>query len=491
MTKTFGNELNLILKARFPFIYIVSQEENRVEYTIRKIIKSTKIKTVYCWDFVDGYIANPNINGFGARNPLQALELIEKMADQTSAIFLLKDYNKFLSDVLICRKLKNLQRVLKTHKKTIIFLAHEIEIPPELFQNFTIIEFSLPTANEIRNELNRLFSCLKIKPDSNYLEVLTRACQGLTLEKIRQTLSKALSKYNTLDKNIINVILDEKRQIVAQSQILEFPTVEYNLNQVGGLNNLKKWLKIRKNSFSEQAELYGIPKPRGVILAGSQGTGKSLTAKAIAGEWKLPLLQLDTGRLFEGIIGESEKNIRQVIQIVETLSPCILWIDEIDKAFITKTQQTDSGTTNRVMSTFLTWLSERKSAVFVVATANNLDSIPIEIIRKGRFDEVFFVGLPNFLERKQIFYVVLNRVRPTKLEHFKIDLLSEQSEGFSGSEIEQAIIEAMHFAFTEKREFTQYDIQKTLQQIIPLSELEPAKTQHLKEWAESGKLRIA
>jgi SpoVK/Ycf46/Vps4 family AAA+-type ATPase len=226
-------------------------------------------------------------------------------------------------------------------------------------------------------------------------------------------------------------------------------------------------------------------------LAGIQGTGKSLTAKAIANEWQLPLLRLDIGRLFGGIVGESESRVRQMIQLSEALAPCVLWIDEIDKAFSEQTKGGDSGTTNRVLGTFITWLSEKKSQVFIVATANNLSVLPLEIIRKGRFDEIFFVGLPLLEERKQIFEVFLKRLRPTQLSSFNLTLLSKKSEEFSGAEIEQAIIEGMLIAFNEKREFTTEDILIGLSQIIPLSQIEPERTKQLQDLVISGRIRLA
>ena len=257
----------------------------------------------------------------------------------------------------------------------------------------------------------------------------------------------------------------------------------------GGLENLKVWLGKRSNSFSEQALNYGLPLPRGLLLVGIQGTGKSLTAKAIANEWKLPLLRLDVGRLFGGFVGQSEERIRQMIQIAETLSPCILWIDEIDKAF--KESKTDSGTTNRVFSTFLTWLSEKKSSVFIVATANDISLLPLEVIRKGRFDEIFFIGLPSLEEKKSIFKVHLSRLRPKSWNKYDICLLSEMSKKFSGAEIEEVIIEAMHTAFSENREFTLNDIIESINQFVPLAYTSQEKIESLQEWAAAGKARLA
>ena len=487
----FSKELNLLLKARYPIIYISTFEEDRLEYTIRKTIKTNSNKAIYTWDFVEGYKTNINNPRFAAKNPLQALELVEKLTPDTPAIFILKDFNKFLSDISVSRKIRNLLNILKTQPKSLIILATEIEIPTELYDLITIIEFKLPTSQEIKTELLRLFNSLGKNYDSEFLEILIRACQGLSIEKIRRALSKSIAKYGSINTETINLILIEKRQIISQTKILEFQETKSQFKDIGGLENLKKWLRNRKDSFGEKAKLYGLPAPRGLLLAGIQGTGKSLTAKAIANEWKLPLLRLDIGKLFGGIVGESENRTRQMIELAEALAPCVLWIDEIDKAFAEQNKNNDSGTTNRVLSTFIIWLSEKISQVFVVATANNFSVLPLEIIRKGRFDEIFFIGLPVISERKKIFEVVLLRIRPKNIKSFSLDILAIKSSGFCGSEIEQAIIEGMHYAFNEKREFTEDDILLGIKQIIPISQIEPERIKQIQNWALSGRIRLA
>ena len=481
----------MLLKARYPVLYISTFEEDRVEYTIRKAIKSTSNKAIYTWDFVEGYKTNPNNPRFASKNPLQALELVEKLTADTPAIFILKDFNKFLTDISISRKLRNLVRILKTQPKSLIIVATELEIPKELSDLITVLDFTLPNSTEIKNELLRLFESLNKTVEPDFLEVLIRACQGLSIEKIRRALSKSIAQYGTINEATINLVLVEKRQIISQTEILEFQGTTSQFTDIGGLETLKKWLATRKESFSEKAKLYGLPAPRGLLLAGIQGTGKSLTAKAIANEWQLPLLRLDIGRLFGGIVGESESRVRQMIQLSEALAPCVLWIDEIDKAFSEQIKGGDSGTTNRVLGTFITWLSEKRSQVFIVATANNFSVLPLEIIRKGRFDEIFFVGLPILNERQQIFNVFLNRLRPNQLGDFDLALLAKKSEGFSGAEIEQAIVEGMLIAFNEKREFNTADIVGGLKQIIPLSQIEPERTKQLQDWAISGRVRLA
>jgi SpoVK/Ycf46/Vps4 family AAA+-type ATPase len=487
----FNSELALFLKARYPIIYINTIEEDRVEYVIRKNVKTNLNRSIYSWDFVDGYTNNPNNQGFAKRNPLQALELVERLNTETPALFLLKDFNRFLTDLSISRKLRNISRILKLQPKTIIIIGSDLTIPKELQDLITVLEFQLPLEDEITQELNRLINSLNIKVDSQLFENLTRACQGLSLERIRRVLSKIIATYKTIDDNSIAVLLSEKKQIISQTEILEYSSVNEKITNLGGLDNLKDWLKKRKTAFSIQASNYGLPTPRGLLLIGIQGTGKSLTAKAIANDWQLPLLKLDVGKLFGGIVGQSESRLRQMINVAETISPCILWIDEIDKAFTNTESKGDSGTSNRVLATFISWLSEKTKPVFVISTANNIDLLPLEIIRKGRFDEIFFLDLPKQDEREEIFKIHLQEFRPDSWNLFDYSKLAELSESFSGAEIRQSIIEGMYHAFYEKREFTTEDICLAVKELIPLANLESNQMLKLQNWASSGQIRLA
>lgn len=488
---TFVDELLLFLKSRYPILYITTVEEERVEYSIRKNIKNTLKRSVFTWDFVDGYHGNPNHSGIAKRNPMQSLEFIERLNSETPAVFILKDYNRFIGDLAISRKLRNISRVLKLQPKTIIIIGSELNIPKELQDLITVVQFNLPLEDEITKELNRLIEALKIKVDSKVFETLVRSCQGLSLERIRRVLSKIIASYRTIDENSILTLLSEKKQIISQTEILEYWSVDENIDNLGGLKNLKDWLNKRQTAFGLKAINYGLPTPRGVLLIGIQGTGKSLTAKAIASDWQLPLLKLDVGKLFGGLVGESESRLRQMITVTETISPCILWIDEIDKAFSNSENKGDSGTSNRVLATFISWLSEKTKPVFVIATANNIEVLPIEILRKGRFDEIFFLDLPEKEEREEIFAIHLQQFRPDSWENFNCVKLAEQTDAFSGAEIRQTVIEAMYQAFYEQREFTTEDILKAIKELIPLANLESQQMVKLKKWASSGRIRLA
>ena len=488
---SFLKEFKLLLKARYSLLYISTKEEERLEYAIRSCIQLYSKRSLYSWDFVDGYTGNPNDNGFASRNPLQALELIEKLTSDNPAVFLLKDFHLFLNDVSVARKLKNLIKILRNQAKTIIIIADDISIPEALSELITVVTFDLPQPLEIRKELLRVQDSLGYSIPDLSVDNLVQSCQGLSLERIRRVLSKIIATYKEINIESLDLIFTEKKQIISQTQILEFYPTNQKISDIGGLENLKEWLKRRSGGLSKRAESYGLPAPKGLLLVGVQGTGKSLTAKAIASDWNLPLLRLDVGKLFGGIVGESESRMRQMIQLSEAIAPCILWIDEIDKAFAGIESKGDSGTTNRVLATFITWLSEKKSPVFVVATANNIYALPPEILRKGRFDEIFFIGLPDFEEKKSILKVHLSRLRPKSWANYDIERLSQIANKFSGAEIEEAIIEAMHIAFSENREFTTEDIYYSIKQFVPLACSNSEQIEALEDWATSGKVRLA
>ncbi|NEQ36621.1 MAG: AAA family ATPase [Okeania sp. SIO3I5] len=487
----FQAEFELLLRSRYSIIYIQTREEERVENAITESAKKQGNRAVYVWDFVEGYQNNPNDIGFGKRNPLQGLELVEKLPESAPAIFILRDFQRFLEDISISRKLRNLVKKLKSQPKNLVILAPEISVPEDLTEVITIVEFPLPNSQEISQEVERLLVGMGKSLEKRLLDEVVRAAQGLSIERIRRVLAKAIATHGELQLDDVDLILEEKRQTIRQTQILDFYPARENISDIGGLDNLKDWLLRRGGAFSERARQYGLPHPRGLLLVGIQGTGKSLTAKAIAHHWHLPLLRLDVGRLFGGLVGESESRTRQMISIAEALAPCVLWIDEIDKGFAGFKSQGDAGTTSRVFGTFITWLAEKISPVFVVATANNIQALPPEILRKGRFDEIFFVGLPNQEERKAIFEVHLSRLRPHNIKSYDINRLAYETPDFSGAEIEQSLVEAMHIGFSQNREFTTDDILESASQIIPLARTAEEQIKFLQDWAAAGKARLA
>ncbi len=499
--KSFVEELNLLIRARYPIVYVPTSEEERLE---RAIAEASGERNLYCWDFVEGFQVAGIDKGKAKSNPLQALEFIEENRTERGAVYVLRDYHRFLEDISISRKLRNLARRLRSEPKTVLITAPRIAIPDDLAEELTVLEFSLPTFAEIQQELEQLLSGQNLNRSTK--EELIKACQGLTLNRIRQVLAKTLVKENAswstgghgasnqtfaqLSEDL-DLILEEKRQKIRQTQILEFYPASENISDIGGLGDLKEWLIRRGAAFGEQARRYGLPAPRGLLLVGIQGTGKSLTAKAIAHHWHLPLLRLDVGRLFGGLVGESESRTRQMIQLAEALAPCVLWIDEVDKAFGGSGGQGDAGTSRRVFGAFLTWMAEKKAPVFVVATANDIQNLPPELLRKGRFDEIFFIDLPSQEERKEIFEVHLNKLRPTTIRQYDLSRLAYEAPEFSGAEIEQCLIEAMHAAFSQNRDFTGDDILHAISQMVPLARTCQEQIQQLQSWARSGKARLA
>jgi SpoVK/Ycf46/Vps4 family AAA+-type ATPase len=484
----FSRDLDLLIRSRYPLVFIPTPEEQRVEEAIRQAAqKGSPPRQVMLWDFVDGYEG-----GGGAKeDPIAALEQVRVRPADQSWVFVLRDFHRFLDDVRVARKLRNLVRQLRSERKTIILLSPSLKVPPDLAEEVTILEFPLPNYKEISAEMDQMVSKDKVRLDATAREAMVKACQGLTMTRVHQVLAKALAIDGVLDESDIALVLEEKKQKIKQTEVLEFYPTSEDRGDIGGLDNLKQWLNLRTSAFSDSARRYGLPNPRGVLLVGIQGTGKSLSAKAIAQHWRLPVLRLDVGRLMGSLVGESEGKAREMVRLAEAMAPAVLWLDELDKAFGVVGHAGDAGTTSRVLSTLITWMQEKTSPVFIVATANNIELLPPELLRKGRFDEIFFVGLPTDRERKEIFEVHLRRVREHTLRSYNLDRLVAVSAGFSGAEIQQAIVEAMHEAFAQQREFTTDDIVAVLRTTVPLSRTAQEHVDRLKAWAASGRARPA
>ncbi len=485
----FAEEVDLLIRSKCNIIYIQTVEEERILNELSNVSNNLNPKrAISVWDFATGYNDNPQMNGKLA----DVLGVIIQAPKDTSVIYVLKDFHRFINDNTVCRMLRNLSTELKTQRKSIVIISPVLTIPTELEEDIHIMDYELPSYNEIQSHIKEATSSLIPNIDEGIYESLSKAFQGLTINKIRTILSKSLALKGTLDISDIDLVLEEKRQVIKRTEVLEFFNSEENIADIGGMDVLKKWIVSRGAGFTEQAKNYGLPYPKGVLMVGIQGTGKSLCAKAISKQWKMPLLRLDVGRLMGSLVGESENKTRQMIKTAEAMAPCVVWIDEIDKAFAgIGGYQGDSGTQSRIFGSLITWMQEKKSPVFIVATANNIDALPAELLRKGRFDEIYFVNLPNEKERKAIFDLHIKKRRGLDSKKFDTDLLSKKSEGFSGAEIEQAIIDAMFTAFSEQREFNTEDIENSISQTVPLSITAKDKVDALVKWAESGKARMA
>jgi len=360
-------------------------------------------------------------------------------------------------------------------------------VPVELEKEVVVLDFPLPTAAELDEVLTQqLVQIKQTRLDRSVREKLIAAAQGLTRDEAEKVFRKALVRSGRLTEAEVAVVAAEKKQLIRRNGILEYIEEEATLEQVGGLEELKRWLRQRSQAFTERARQYGLPQPKGMLILGVPGCGKSLIAKTTSRLWELPLLRLDMGRIYDGsTVGRSEANLRSALKTAESIAPVILFIDELDKAFAGSAGSADSdgGTSSRIFGSFLTWMQDKTSPVFVMATANRVDKLPGEFLRKGRFDEIFFVDLPNLEERREIFRIHLARRRP-EIDRFDLDQLAKVSEGFSGAEIEQAVIAAMYDAFAQDREFTQLDIIAAVKATLPLSRTMTEQVTALRDWAK-------
>ena len=328
------------------------------------------------------------------------------------------------------------------------------------------------------------------KLDESIKEKLCKAALGLTLQEAENAFALAMVNDGCIDERDLNIILNEKMQVIKKTGILEFINTDIKLSDIGGLENLKNWLNKRNNSWSEAAKKYCLPAPKGVLITGVPGCGKSLTAKAMSAAWQLPLLKLDFGKIFSGIVGSSEENMRKAIKTAEAVAPSILWVDEIEKSLSGINSNGDSGTSSRIFGTFLTWMQEKTAPVFVIATANNISGLPAELLRKGRFDEIFFVDLPTKNERKEIFKLHLEKRLQDKEVASKIEIndelydkLADLTEGYVGAEIEQIVISALYEAFFQKRPLEISDLENTIKNVVPLSVTQKEQILALRQWA--------
>ncbi|WP_438983202.1 AAA family ATPase, partial [Vulcanococcus sp.] len=402
----------------------------------------------------------------------------------------LHDFHRYSDDASICRKLRNLATSLRQQPHTLVITAAEWQLPRDLEECITLLDLPLPDQQEIETLLRSIAQACGQSMEGELLEQLSHSCSGLSAQRIRQVAARGLASRGQLGLADLEEVLEEKRQAIARSELLEYCPTEATPADIGGLDGLKRWLEQRHMAFSDEARRYGLPLPRGVLLVGPQGTGKSLTAKAIAHSWAMPLLRLDVGRLFAGLVGASEARTRDMIQRAEAMAPCVLWIDEIEKGFgAAGDGRSDGGTSQRVLASLLTWMAEKSSAVFVVATANGVEKLPPELLRKGRFDEIFLLDLPDATERNAILDLQLRRRRPD--HSLPLEVVVDRTAGFSGAELEQVVIEAMHQAFSEQREFGESDLISAAAQLVPLSRTAREQLEALQQWASSGRARPA
>lgn len=488
-------DIDVLIRSRYPLIYVVSYEEARVFRSINEMARERN-KQLFLWSVTCGIHKPQDLENpqepmkveEPTRDPISALNHIERQT--YPAIFVLKDFHPYLTDNTVVRKLRDLVENLKQTYETIVILSPVLSVPVELEKDIAVVDFCLPDSRDMNKLLDDIVETIsksqeiKVNLSAETREKLINASLGLTLNEAENALARAIVADKSLGPEDIDKILAEKEQVIRKSGILEYYHTQEALGDVGGLDALKDWLTKRSVAFTEKAKQFGLPQPKGILLIGVQGCGKSLTAKAISGLWRLPLLRFDVGRVFSGIVGSSEENMRKAIRTAESVSPVILWIDEIEKSLsgVQSSTFSDAGTSARVFSTFLTWLQEKKDPVFVIATANNISLLPPELLRKGRFDEIFFVDLPRQDERKEIFSIHIKK-RGRNPQDFDLDALTRQSEGFSGAEIEQAVIASLFDAFVDGKDINTDYLLKNLSDSVPLSRTMKEEIQSLRDWA--------
>ncbi|MDR3109180.1 MAG: AAA family ATPase [Planctomycetaceae bacterium] len=501
--KTQEYELDVLIRARYPIVYIETWEEERVEKILLEIAKKRE-KDFYVWTVTDGIvrgdIAGPRQHGKSNKtsDPIAALDTI--IDHQQPAIYIFKDFHRFTEEnrnnLTIIRKLRDVAHHFRDSYKTLVIVAPTTRIAAELSKDVTVMQFALPTTDDFSRLLDRITDDMKDNPRIKInlpqadRDRLLNAARGLTLKEAENVFAKTLVLNGHLNAADISLIFGEKQQIIRKSGLLEYYETQETIAHVAGLENLKEWLVKRTIAFTSEAVKFGLPAPRGALLLGVQGCGKSLCAKAVSAMWEQPLLRFDIGRLFSGLVGSSEENVRSAITIAESVAPAVLWIDEIDKALSGTTGGSgDGGTSARVFGTLLTWLSEKTAPVFVIATANNISNLPPELLRKGRFDEIFFIDLPNKRERVEIIRIHLSK-RQWDPDEFDLDMLAEISKGFSGAELEEAVISSLFDAFSEKKSLTTEILAQAIKETVPLSKTMEEELIRLRSWA-FGRARMA
>jgi SpoVK/Ycf46/Vps4 family AAA+-type ATPase len=527
------DRLKILLNSSTPIVVMETVEEMRAVRLVRVACSSLNLATfewsiasglVRCGNevgelvpeaaraFTAGYNAGGHISNatghdpsdigaqalYNSKEPAQALSNLEAMS--LEAVFILKDFHRHMDDPVVVRRLRDVGQKFSANRRTVIITAPSITIPPELGCLVEFLELPLPDKQRLRQIIDEISvrvgktRTLKRNLDPAGLDAMANNLRGLTEEEAERATSQAIVTRYGLTPETVTDVLQAKKELLRRSGMLEFIATpeatpendaSENLAKVGGLDDLKGWLARRRGTWGDAARDFGLEPPRGVIILGVQGCGKSMCARAIAGEWKLPLVKFDTAAIFDKFIGESEKRIQKVFRVAEGLAPCVFWIDELEKIFAGSgpdSASVDAGVSSRILAAFLSWMQDRKAPVFVAATCNNVSALPPELIRKGRFDELFFVDLPNQAERKQIFAIHLARRKRNPAE-FDLDRVAIAASGYSGAEIDAAVQTALYGAFSSKQAVNTQGLLDALKATVPLSTTRSEEIQALRAWA--------
>jgi SpoVK/Ycf46/Vps4 family AAA+-type ATPase len=481
-------DLEKRIQSGYPLLFLQTWEEDRWEQQLADLALELE-RGLVVWTASRGWRPPPTADE--AVDPVPADVPLDMMRYPTDHVFLIKDFHPYLSDALVLRRLRDALPDLIAQRKCIVFLGPISTVPVELAKDSVRIELPLPAYEDLKNELGQVLAEAESTASGweslseNDEDKLIKATMGLTTQEARKAWKRALTGRDEMSDDVLIEIIAEKRTLASGSELLEFYDLEEGVADVGGLDQLKDWLGRRSDAYGPRAKEQGIPLPKGVLLLGVQGCGKSLTARATARLLSFPLVRLDIANLLTGERGGTERNLRDVLQLCESIAPVVLWMDEMEKGFAGLDAGAGSDATmNRLVGSFLTWMTEIRKPVFVVATANSVDKLPPELLRRGRFDEMFFIDLPNYYERKQILEIHLHK-RGWKPENFDLDAIAERTEGYSGAELEQVVTSALIEAFGDGRLVNDDDLERCRRLTVPLSITMEEKIFQLRQWAET------
>lgn len=486
LTESPLRDLEAILRSRTPLIAVESNEEPQIVQMVRQIGQKLQLKA-YRWTVTEGMQSFDPCD-----QPMQSVLKSQDVLNyiktcQSSCLFVLLDFHPYLQDAVHVRLLKDIALSYNKHYSTVVLVGYALQVPEELRPFTANFHLPLPTLDELRGIVCDVAGSWgaehgrqDVQTTNKALDLLVRNLAGLTATDARRLALKAINDDGVISESELPDVMRAKYELLGRDTLLSFEYETVQFSEIGGMQRLRNWLNVRKNFFlGDEAER--LDPPRGVMLLGVQGCGKSLAAKAAAGIFGVPLLRLDFGVLYNKYYGETERNLRKALETAEVMSPCVLWMDEIEKGVAV--QDDDDGLSRRVLGTFLTWLSERKNPVFIVATANDIAQLPPELVRKGRFDEIFFVDLPSPQNRRAILTIHLQKRRLDPAQ-FKLDTVVEATNGFSGSEIEQAVVSSLYTAHSQGHGLTQEDLLAEIKQTKPLSVVMAEKVEELRTWAD-------
>ncbi len=489
------DELRLLINSRHPILAVETPEETRVEELAAQVAGELDIP-FYTWSVTAGLVRRGTDQAiYDTEDPDKALHNISLI--RGDGIFLLRDFARYLEQDRILRRMREIASSFREMRRCILLSAPVLKLPAELEDDAVEFHLELPDASLLLKVTQEMLgSCqasnskFKMELDAAAVRQLAQNLAGLTLDEARRALAKCLLARGKADARLVADVLEAKRASLKQEGVLEYLRSEASFADVADLKALKEWLRKRRGALTPEGKQFGLEPPKGVLITGVQGCGKSLSARAVAGEWGLQLARLDAGALYDKYIGESEKRLRKSLEVAEQLAPLVLWIDEIEKGFAAtaSSADVDAGLTQRILATLLTWLQDRKTAVFLVATSNNISALPPELLRKGRFDEIFFVDLPDAEARAELFRIHLKR-RGREAAQFDLPALAEASDGFSGAEVEQAVVAGMYAAFSSNQTLNTAVVLGELRATRPLSVTRREDIARLRGWANDRAVR--